>query len=191
MVWLSLPHGRVWEGKKSRCHVLEKQKGMETRTVKMVRYFVMFSGFLVVLTTCLVICGASLRELSGTAGATTNQVQTKDTGNPDGQKIQSSDTTATTNQVHMKDTDFAQHVITINKGELLILINDSFALHVIANGSWDASGNSLPNVEAGAPKVSIVVTGKSRQSIGPFTIAGTFHLYCSIHPHMNLTVIVQ
>ena len=141
--------------------------------------------------TCLAICGASVRELSSTASAPMNQVHMKDTGNSASQKKQITDKSASTNQVHMKDTDFTQRTITIKKGEPLILINDSPALHVIANGSWDASGNSIANVEAGAPKVSIVVTGDSRQSIGLFTTAGTFNLYCSIHPHMNLTVIVN
>ena|GEM_PF-624874 len=175
----------------SSCHVLEKQKGMKSRTMKILRQTVMFYGSLVVLMTCLVICGASVRELSSTASATTNQIHMNDTDNSVSQKMQVIDKNAATNQVYMKDTDFTQHTITIKKGEPLILINDSPALHVIANGSWDASGNSIVNVEAGAPKVSIVVTGDSRQSIGPFTTAGTFNLYCSIHPHMNLTVIVN
>jgi len=180
----------VRSGHESRYHLLEKE-GNGGENDKMLRPIVMFSGFLVVLTTCLVICGASVSELSSTASATTNQVHMKDTGNPDSQKKQIADKSVPTNQVHMKDTDFTQHTITIKKGEPLILIDDTPALHVIANGSWDASGNMVQNVEAGAPKVSIVVTGDSRQSIGPFTIAGTFHLYCSVHPHMNLTVIVE
>jgi plastocyanin len=28
-------------------------------------------------------------------------------------------------------------------------------------------------------------------AVGPFNTAGTFHLYCSVHLNMNLTVIVQ
>jgi plastocyanin len=156
------------------------------------RHFIMFSGSLIVLTTCLVICGASIGELGSTASATANQVQARHTtATADRQKLPNPDTNVPTNQVHLEDTDFAQHTVTIKKGELLVLINNSFALHVIANGSWDTAGDMMPNVEVGAPKVNVVVTGGSRQSIGPFTTAGTFHLYCSIHPHMNLTVIVQ
>jgi len=157
----------------------------------MLRHIVMFYGFLIVLTTCLVVCGASLGELSGTTSATINHSHIKDIFNHKSHKMQVPDKSAMTNQVHMKDTDFTQHVITIKKGERLILASDSPALHVVDNGSWDASGNPILNVEAGAPKVSITVAGNSQQSIGPFPTAGTFHLYCSIHPHMNLTVVVK
>jgi plastocyanin len=100
-------------------------------------------------------------------------------------------TSVINNQVHMKDTTFVQPTTTIKKGMSLVLINDSPALHIIANGSWNTSGAPTPNTEAGAPKVSITINGNGQQSIGPFTTAGTFHFYCSIHPHMNLTVIVQ
>jgi plastocyanin len=145
-----------------------------------------------ILMTCLVICGASISELASTASPIVNQVQAKKTtGTPAHRRRQISGKNVPTNQVHMKDTDFAQHTVTIKKGESLILINDSFALHVIANGSWDATGNIISNAEVGAPNMNVEVTGESRQSIGPFTTAGTFHLYCTIHPQMNLTVIVR
>jgi len=34
------------------------------------------------------------------------------------------------------------------------------------------------------------INGNNAQ-IGPFTTAGTFHIYCSIHPGMNLTITVK
>jgi plastocyanin len=47
--------------------------------------------------------------------------------------------------------------------------------------------------ENGAPVVNNVqISGNgSSQAIGPFNTPGSFHLYCTIHPGMNLTVIVQ
>jgi hypothetical protein len=63
--------------------------------------------------------------------------------------------------------------------------------HVIANGTW-ASGTAQPARELGAPEVKDVqINGKSEGSIGPFTTAGTFKLYYTIHSGMNLTLIVQ
>jgi plastocyanin len=28
-------------------------------------------------------------------------------------------------------------------------------------------------------------------TVGPFTTAGTYHIFCTIHPGMSLTIIVQ
>jgi plastocyanin len=35
------------------------------------------------------------------------------------------------------------------------------------------------------------IGGNSSATIGSFTTAGTFKLYCTVHTGMNLTVIVQ
>lgn len=95
------------------------------------------------------------------------------------------------NQVHMNDTDFTQSSITIKKGESITLVNDSATTHVIENGRWDSNGNARPDIEKNAPKVDWQANGFSNQSVGPFNTAGTFHLYCTIHPNMNLTIIVK
>ena len=93
--------------------------------------------------------------------------------------------------VHMNNTQFVQASITIKKGESLTLIDDSSTPHIIANGTWE-NGTARAATEPGAPQVKDVqVSGSGSQTIGPFTTAGTFKLYCTIHPGMNLTVIVQ
>ena len=96
------------------------------------------------------------------------------------------------NPVHMSGTTFAQNSITIKKGESITLVNDDlFGSHTIANGTWE-NGTAQPAREAGAPEINDVkVGGNSSASIGPFTSAGTFKLYCTVHTGMNLTVIVQ
>ena len=94
------------------------------------------------------------------------------------------------NTVHMNDSDFVQHSITIKKGESITLVDDVATAHIIANGTWD-NGNAKPLDEKGAPNVQLQFQGNDTQSVGPFNTAGTFHLYCTIHPNMNLTVIVQ
>lgn len=93
---------------------------------------------------------------------------------------------------HMGNATFTQPSVTISKGSSLNLIDDVAVTHIIANGSWD-NGTAKPATESGAPTVSNVMFSSAGQSqaVGPFTTAGTFHLYCSIHPGMNLTVTVQ
>jgi plastocyanin len=96
------------------------------------------------------------------------------------------------NPVHMNATNFVQSSITIKKGESITLINDNlFGSHTIANGTWE-NGTAKPAIEAGAPEIKDVqIGGNSSATIGPFTTAGAFKLYCTVHAGMNLNVIVQ
>jgi plastocyanin len=99
--------------------------------------------------------------------------------------------TSSTNTVHLSDQNFEQSSITISKGGSITLVNDSGAMHIIANGTW-SNGNAQQMQENGMPSVNnIQVAGSSSQTIGPFNSSGTYHLYCTVHPNMNLTVIVQ
>ncbi len=95
------------------------------------------------------------------------------------------------NTVHLTDTTFAQSSITIKKGQTITLVNDTATVHIITNGTWDSNDNPIPRVETGAPKVNDTVGSFGSQTIGPFNTAGTFHLYCTVHPGMNLTIIVK
>ena len=93
--------------------------------------------------------------------------------------------------VHMNGNNFAQSSITISKGQSLMLVDDASVVHIIANGSW-SNGSAQPKQESGAPVVNnLQFNGNDSHTIGPFNTAGTYHLYCSVHPGMNLSVIVQ
>lgn len=92
--------------------------------------------------------------------------------------------------VHMGPTDFKQHSITIQKGQMLNLVDDASSTHIIANGSW-VNGVAKPAKEPGAPTVNQTYNGNDSASIGPFNTPGTYHVYCAIHQNMNLTVIVK
>lgn len=92
--------------------------------------------------------------------------------------------------VHMGAGGFNQPSITISKGSKLLLVNDSSVEHVFFNGSWQ-NGNPVNTQEAGAPVINNISLKSGSLAIGPFTTAGTFHIYCSVHQGMNLTVIVQ
>lgn len=96
------------------------------------------------------------------------------------------------NIVHMGNTNFLVSTVTIAKGSKLTLVDDVSVPHIIKNGTWDASGTQKVLQEPGAPTVNLTFTTASQsQDIGPFTTAGTFHLFCTIHTNMNLTVIVK
>ncbi len=92
--------------------------------------------------------------------------------------------------VHMGATDFLQHSITIQKGQMVNLVDDASSTHIITNGSW-VNGVAKPAKEPGAPTVNQTYNGNDSAPIGPFNTPGTYHLYCTIHPGMNLTVIVK
>jgi hypothetical protein len=92
--------------------------------------------------------------------------------------------------VHMSAGAFLQDSVTIPKGSQLILIDDVPAIHIIANGTWQ-NGKPVQVSEPGAPSVNNVQISGGNSVIGPFTAAGTYHIYCKVHQGMNLTVIVQ
>ena len=94
--------------------------------------------------------------------------------------------------VHLSGSRFLQRSITLKKGERITLVNDDLVgSHVIANGTW-VNNTARPVREAGAPSADNVnIGGNSSITIGPFTTAGTFQLYCTVHAGMNLTIVVQ
>lgn len=90
----------------------------------------------------------------------------------------------------MGATNFLQSSVTVPKGSMLMLIDDQQVEHIIQNGTW-ANGNPKPGKESGAPDVNVTFNGGDTHTVGPFTTAGTFQLYCTIHTGMNLTVMVK
>ncbi len=95
-----------------------------------------------------------------------------------------------TSTVHMGVNTFTTSTVTISKGSKLSLVDDGSFLHILDNGEWV---NNAPRTsrEPGAPLVNNVQVNGNSTEIGPFNIAGTYHIYCTVHAGMNLTVIVQ
>jgi plastocyanin len=92
---------------------------------------------------------------------------------------------------HMDNTVFIPPAVTIKTGESLTLTADTFVPHYISNGTWD-NGTARPAREAGAPEVTeLHINGNESAAIGPFTTAGTYQFYCTIHPKMNLAVTAE
>ena len=92
--------------------------------------------------------------------------------------------------VHTLATTFQEACVNVAKGSSLQVIPAAPSFHNLVNGSW-VNGNQVPMKESGAPTVNNVQVTSSTVSIGPFTTAGTYHIYCTVHPNMNLTVIVN
>jgi plastocyanin len=92
--------------------------------------------------------------------------------------------------VHLSAGSFDQSSVTISTGSKLLLVDDTSSVHVIDNGSWQ---NNRANTtrEPGAPLVSNVHLSGDSATIGPFATAGTYSIYCIVHPGMELTIIVQ
>ena len=64
------------------------------------------------------------------------------------------------------------------------------------DGRTSRGSDKLPGLDPNAITfllfiLSFFITFVSIKTIGPFNTAGTFHLYCTVHQGMNLTVIVQ
>jgi len=92
--------------------------------------------------------------------------------------------------VHMGPSTFLQSSVTVPKGSMLKLVDDGAYLHIIQNGSW-VNGAPKTATEPGAPTVNNLQVNGTSVEIGPFTTAGTFHIYCTVHQNMNLTIVVQ
>src|SRR5581483_8957949 len=94
--------------------------------------------------------------------------------------------------VHLSAFNFAQSTVTVPKGSKLTIVDDGTFHHNLSTGTW-VNGQPQPENQTGEPAVKNLdfnQAGKSVQ-IGPFTTAGTYHLYCSIHAGMTLTIVVQ
>ncbi len=92
--------------------------------------------------------------------------------------------------VHMGPGSFLQSSVTIPKGAKLLLVNDTSSVHFLANGSWQ-NGTAQAVKETGAPTLNNLQVSNKNTELGPFTTAGTYHIYCTVHQGMNLTIIVQ
>jgi len=93
--------------------------------------------------------------------------------------------------VHMDNTTFIQPTITIQTGQSVTLIADTYAPHRLANGTWE-NAVAKPAREQGAPTVAnLEIPDHASRAIGPFTTTGTFQFYCILHAKMNLAVVVN
>jgi plastocyanin len=98
---------------------------------------------------------------------------------------------AGTKTVHLTANRFSPDIVALHTGEALILVDDGAIPHTIANGTWNADNRPAPGAEPGAPVVDNVELDGNSVNLGTFATPGTYHVYCTIHPGMTLTIIVQ
>ena len=92
--------------------------------------------------------------------------------------------------VHTLATSFQEACVNVAKGMKLTIMPAVTSFHILFNGSY-VNGNAQPLREPGAPLVNNLQETSSPITIGPFNMAGTFHIYCSVHPNMDLTINVK
>lgn len=138
---------------------------------------------LVTLGCMLVLVSACARNISGSppsggGTSTPTATSTATTGNcPSG-------------TVHTLATTFKETCVNVAKGGTLHVIPSVTSFHNLDPGSWQ-NGNAVPMNEPGAPPFHNVQVTSSAVTIGPWNKAGTYHIYCTVHPGMNLTVNVK
>ena len=98
---------------------------------------------------------------------------------------------AGTKTVHLAPDRFAPDIIALHKGDTLTIVDDAPVPHTISNGTWSSDNKPVPGIEPGAPIIKNVNLNNNSATVGPFTTAGTYHIFCTIHPGMSLTIIVQ
>lgn len=143
--------------------------------------------------TLLVLCGATLFTMTACGGEnnTYPSAQTNSPASASAANSASPANAADSTEIRLETMSFAPAQVTIQKGESLVLVNDTFMPHTVSNGTWKGS-KPIPAREAGAPELNeLRINANNYRTVGPFDTAGTFQIYCPMHPKMNLTVVVE
>jgi plastocyanin len=91
------------------------------------------------------------------------------------------------NAVGMSFMDFSKDVVTLHSGERLTLVNDSRNIHSVGPGQ----NGHISRPVRGEPLAGFhLMETNAVYTTGPWLTPGTFHVTCSVHPMMNLTVVV-
>jgi plastocyanin len=86
---------------------------------------------------------------------------------------------------------FEQTCIALAKGATLKVVPAVTNYHILDYGSWNNGTAQPQTAPAGAPALKGLIVQASAVTIGPFTTAGTYKIYCTVHTGMNLTVVVK
>jgi plastocyanin len=91
------------------------------------------------------------------------------------------------NTVGMTFMDFAKDVVYLHKGQYLTFVDSSRNIHAIGPGN---NGHIVSPVR-GEPITGFhLMETNAEYKTGPWLTPGTYYVTCSIHPMMNLTVVV-
>jgi hypothetical protein len=95
------------------------------------------------------------------------------------------------NTVALEVGSFSQTSISLAKGQSLTIVDSGSYHHNLSMGQW-LNGQPVLQNQPGAPTLrnKDVNTSGASVVVGPFTIAGTFYLMCSLHHNMQLKITV-
>lgn len=89
--------------------------------------------------------------------------------------------------VGMVTMDFNKDVVYVHRGERLTLVNSSNAVHVVGPGI----NGHIVSPQRGDPVTGFhLMQTNSAYTTGPWMTLGKYDLTCSVHPDMNLEVVV-
>jgi plastocyanin len=103
----------------------------------------------------------------------------------------SSSSCTSSDTVKTGTNNFEVPCVTFAKGGTLKVVQDQQSYHILDYGQWNGTTAAPQATPAGAPAMKNLTLSGPSVSIGPFTTAGTYHIYCTVHPNMDLTVIVK
>jgi plastocyanin len=91
------------------------------------------------------------------------------------------------NAVGMNFMDFTKDVVVLHRGDHLTLVNNSRNIHVVGPGQ---DGQIVSPVR-GEPLTGFYqMETNAVYDTGPWLTPGKYYVTCSVHPMMNLTVVV-
>jgi plastocyanin len=93
--------------------------------------------------------------------------------------------------VNVQGMVFAPDIVALHTGDTLTITDVDAIHHILTNGTWGPDNKPVPGIEPGAVILSNLNVESAPVKVGRFTQPGTYHIYCSVHPGMNLTIIVQ
>ncbi len=93
------------------------------------------------------------------------------------------------NLVGMEQDNFDRSTVVLRVGQKLELVNNSNFLHVVAAGRNARVARPAGEPPLGSRGVVSVPRGTVYQTMS-WNTPGTYHVTCTLHPDMNLTVIV-
>jgi len=89
--------------------------------------------------------------------------------------------------VGMKHEGFTTDVITIHRGQTITFTNDSRYIHIVGPGH--KAHLTVPDKEPVSPRV--LLERNQSYTTAAWNTPGTYQMTCTVHPEMNLKVIVE
>lgn len=89
--------------------------------------------------------------------------------------------------IGMNWMDFTKDVVTVHRGDRLTFVNSSGNIHAIGPGEHGRISSPVP----GEPLTGFnMLETNASYTTGPWLVPGTYHVTCSVHARMDITVVV-